>query len=409
MLDTDSGVDHLSRIGMQGDALWAGQTQSDPDGIYVDVRDVPPEEDYGPFRTIAIAIGLVVAVTLWRLERMIRFLLDRSYFCPLCLNPMEEPLVSCSYCGRVQSRLRPTTAGVFVRRCRCGMGRWPILGSLFASPKPLVCRDTEAFEGCYRPHRLPELAGRYRSDHAAIVGTSIAAKHAFMGYFLSHLALRHRTAWPMSELELRLCRTTLGRGFEEDTARCETPGRIYTLARAFILHAHGRSLWVFHNLLNSWLATEADLLKYSPTWDRLSSILLVIDGDRLARPEPGSRDQPSEHFSRLLRDIEKFCLLSPNDYLPMRVAVVVACSTKEKMTELLAGTLQAKGEPVKNSVMNHDPALHALLVRTVDPRKLKFWGWAATGAATQASPTTALEVGEWMMSKHARPWRFRRN
>jgi hypothetical protein len=187
--------------------------------------------------------------------------------------------------------------------------------------------------------------------------------------------------------------------FEEDTTWCETPGRIYTLARTFILHGRKRALWVFHNLLNSWLAGEEELHRNAPAWDRMGGLLIIIDGDLLIRPRSTVGDQPAEYYSRILRDIEKLCLLGPDAFLPMRVAVVVGCSTREKMSELLAGNLRGKGETVQDAVMSHDPALHSLLIRTTKPRKLKFWGWVATRGGDQVEPSIAHEVGVWIMAK----------
>lgn len=399
MPKTSRNHDLLTQIGKDGDALWDDPIDPDTDGAYVDIRDVPPEEDYGPLRVLVIALGLMVAGILWRLERLAFSLLSRTYFCPLCHNPMEEPLVSCPHCRRVQSRLKPTPAGVFVRRCRCGAGRWRILGSLFASPKSLVCRDTETFEGCYRPHRIPDLAGRHRSIHAAILGTSVAAKHAFMADMLAQLAKRHHPAWRMSELEIRLCRAELAKGFNEDTTRYETPGRLYTLARTLILHGQGGTLWVFHNLINRWLASEEELHRNVPAWSRVGALLIVIDGDRLAEPDPRVGDQSAELYSRAFRDIEKSRLLGPEETLPMRVAVVVAFSSPERMAEFLDGGLPGKGGRVKSSVLGRAPALHGLLVRTVDPRKLKFWAWVAPSGADRVSPTVAQEAGIWIMTR----------
>jgi hypothetical protein len=232
-----------------------------------------------------------------------------------------------------------------------------------------------------------------------ILGTSVAAKHTFMAYMLNHLAERHRPAWPLSELELRLCRAELAKGFEADTTRYETPGRVYTLARTLILHGRGRTLWVFHNLLNNWLASEEEMQRNAPSWDRVGGMVIVIDGDRLARPESRIGDHAAELYSRTVRHIEEFCLLSPGELLPMRVAVVVACSTRQMMSELLARIPHAEGEAVKNAVMSHDPALHALLVRTVDPQKLKFWGWVAPSEVGRIVPSIAQDVGFWIMAK----------
>jgi hypothetical protein len=399
MCETTKDQDLLGQIGREGDALWDGQIESEADGSYVDIRDVPPEVFQSPLHDIAIALGLVIAGVLWRLERAVSSMLGRTYFCPLCHNPMEEPLVSCPHCRRVQSRLRPTVGGVFIRRCRCGGGRWRVLGSLFSPPKPLVCRDTESFTGCYRPHRIPDLAGRHRSINAAILGTSVAAKHAFMADMLTQLARRHRPAWSMSKLELRLCREVLVKGFEEDTTRYESPGCRYTLSRTLILHGRRRTLWVFHNLLNTWLVSEEALHKNAPFWGRVRGILIVIDGDRLAGADPVGADHPAELYSRTLRDIEKLGLVSPGDALPMNVAVVVACSSREKMGDLLSHAQPGIGGPVKSAVMGRDPALHGLLVRTVHPKKLRFWAWVAPSGANRPSHLVAEEVGVWIMTR----------
>jgi hypothetical protein len=219
-----------------------------------------------------------------------------------------------------------------------------------------------------------------------------------MADMLTQLAKQHRPAWSLSKLELQLCRAVLAKGFEEDTTRYESLGRLYTLARTLILHGRGRTLWVFHNLLNSWLASEEELHWNHPAWNRVGCMLIVIDGDRLAEAGSGGAEQPAELYSRTLRDIEKFCLLGPEDLLPMRVAVVVACSSRERMAELLKGAPPGKGETVKNAVMGRVPALHGLLVRTVHPRKLRFWAWVAPSGADHASPSVAQEVGVWMMT-----------
>jgi hypothetical protein len=203
----------------------------------------------------------------------------------------------------------------------------------------------------------------------------------------------------MSKLELSLFRYVLRRGFEEDTTRYEAPGHTYTLARTFILHGRKGALWVFHNLLNSWLVSEEELHRYHPTWSRVGSLLFVLDGERLARPVPGSSDPPVELFSRMLRDIEKFCLLRPNRFLPMRVAVVVACPSHEMMSELFLKADRPADEPFKSVVMSLDPALHALLLRTVAPKRLRFWGWVAPFNVDQTSPLAAQEVGRWILGE----------
>src|SRR5215211_3741526 len=111
--DSISGADDLVRtIARVGDALWDGELDDHNHGVYVDINEAPPEHTT-PLTAPFVAIGYLVAYPAWLAERKLSRLLGRSYFCPLCHNPMEEALVYCPECRRVQSRLFPAPGGVF--------------------------------------------------------------------------------------------------------------------------------------------------------------------------------------------------------------------------------------------------------------------------------------------------------
>ena len=398
----------LQQIGQKGDALLNERLpRVDEDGIYVPLRantnqtplltgllmSYANESGRGGIFITIMALPVVVPLDLlqlilrcivyplilaaWWCERRLSRLLGRSYFCPLCSNPMGEPLVYCEHCRRVQTRLIPLIESLFTRTCDCGKTTWRLQGQyLWRRPQPLVCRDTEHISGCYRPHALPDLAGKTSSHHLAIAGTTTRAKHAVMAYLFRHLIAGgsrlgpFRTAWDMSALELQLC-DTLAESFSFDTGPCEQPGKRYTLSLSFVLRPHrGGRLLVFHNVAQPWLASTPLLAKNVLNWKLIPGLVFVVDPDRMGVIHDPNQLPQSEIFSRLLRVIEEYCFLPAGAVLSQRVAVVLP---------LPSGPPSENPEPsmgdaeVRRQVWERDPALYALLVESVKAGRLRFF------------------------------------
>jgi hypothetical protein len=322
---------------------------------------------------------LLFALAVWWGERRLAKLRGRSWFCPLCINPLKEPLVYCPDCLRIQPRLRPGFDSPLSWRCPCGRSRWSKLGRYFLNPpRNLGCRDTDHFEGCYHPHPLPHLAGRLRPRHVAIVGTSERAKHAVMAHLLHHCVAgerRYQLVWDLNQLELELCRQFLFRSMREDTRGCEQPGQYYRLARTFLLQRQdGNDALVFHNIPNELLENTESLADYRITWDEMGGLLLVIDDERTDdRFRPNVLSQ-AEIYSRLLRVIEEYRGTTIGERLPFKVAVLlpVAAGNAADFLPAAGGLIDSDG--VKDLLKRRDPPLFGLLNWSTQAKKLRYFG-----------------------------------
>jgi hypothetical protein len=388
----------LSRVNAEGDyvPIEAGTTRPvlliaklfaylEQGGPAAVVLAVPALPLLAPIDLIHVILRFVLfpfVLLAWWLERRLAQMLGRSFFCPLCSNPMREPLVYCPKCKRVQPRLRPHPEALFIRTCECGEMSWPILGQFFLRcPQPLVCRDTERVTGCYRPHALAVLAGRGRSRHVAVAGTTARAKHAVMAHLFEHLAQgdgplgQWEPAWDMSALELELFEQTLSRSFQIDTSDCDKLGERYTLALSFVLRkARGSQLYVFHNVAQHWLDSTPLLIKNVLNWKLTHGMIFVLDPEQMGLIADSDQLPQAEAYSRLLRVIEEFCRLQAGSTLPLRVAVVLPVPDGQAATLGVPGVKSGlSGEAVQKLVREKEPALHALLIRSVAPAKLGFF------------------------------------
>lgn len=426
----------LERIGQEGDALLKRKlSRVNAEGDYVPIEggSVRPVlltamlfaylEQGGPAAVVLAvpALPLLAPIDLvlvigrfvmfpfvllaWWLERKMSQLLGRSYFCPLCSNPMCEPLLYCSQCKRVQPRLRPHPEALFLRTCECGQSSWPILGQFFLRcPQPLVCRDTERVTGCYRPHPLASLAGRYSSKHLAVAGTSTQAKHAVMAHLFAHLVEGDRRfgtwtpAWELSEMEMELSRKRLVKAFREDTTDCEKPGDRYTLGLSFVLRSVDDSqLLVFHNVAQHWLDSTSLLVKNVLNWKLIQGMVLVLDPELMGVIADPQELPQAEAYSRLLRVIEEYCVLSTGSPLPLRVAVVLPVPAGRAAAMGLPGVKASMlGEAIRQLVREKEPALHALLVRSVAPTKLAFFAGPIPDDIDLKKTKWLHEVLTWM-------------
>jgi hypothetical protein len=245
----------------------------------------------------------------------------------------------------------------------------------------LICRDTEWVEGCYRPHRIPHLAGRYAARHIALMGSTVAAKHVAMAHLFCHLArgpgprqASYRPGWKLSEMELQLCRQVLCKGYRQDTRRYESLGRRYGLARTFILNRpDDPTLRVFHNLLDHWFDEDHSLHDCGMLWTNLDGLIFVLDGDELSSGTSSRKLPPVERYSRILRVIEQARSLAPGGRLPMKVGIVVTFSCRETAEKWLSCPGSLTGEMARELILRSEPNLHALLQRSLAPHRLQFW------------------------------------
>lgn len=423
----------LEKIGKKGDRLWTGKLHEvDRDtGMYIPLREPTPPawsllyriglQDESGIRTFAFfpllfpidALHFVARIflfplvwLLWWTEKRVALWLGRYYFCPVCHNLMDEPLVYCPNrsCKRVQARLRPSFNSLFVRTCpACGEGRWRILGQRFLSPpEPLVCRHTEKTSGCYHPQPVPLLAGKCRSVYIGLAGTTVRAKHSVMAHLFRHLAgqgirkVSYQPAWDLSELELKLCDQVLHRAFREDTRRCEVPGEQYTLGLTLPLQAEGKKhLLVFHNIAQHWLGKTEILARTGLNWNLLRTLVFVIDAAQMDALTTETAAPQVETYTRLVRAVEEYCGLRPGSTLPFRVAVVLALPGKPAAARRRGASGEMPPEKVERLLAERDPALYALLRRTVPPGRLRFFGGSIPPDLEVARTRWLQDVLEW--------------
>jgi len=417
-----TGGDPLRAIGQLGDSQWSRRLSDAHEGFYVRVDDPGPPylsllyraSKLNPdvFLVAAPLAALIDAVHwilraavfplflyLWFAERGVARLLGRTFFCPLCFNPMTEPYVYCPKCRRVQGRLRPRIGSLMFKRCAgCGETRWRLIGNyLLSPPRPLVCRDTPQHTGCYRPHQLANVAGRCSVKRIALVGPSVASKHTFLAHLVNQMvngsASRGGQYYPvgkLSSLEFQLMRQTLARSALEPTDHCERPGRRYTLARTFALQrGRGRNVAVIHNVSNTWIRYEDRLFTDGLAWTEIRSLVFVIDAALIEGNGSEGILAHAEVYSRVVRVIEKDLSLAPGRYLPVRVAIVLPLTSGANMAQSIGanGAISAAG--VKRYVAQGAPALHALVQRTVAPGDLRYFGGLIT-------PNLDLDGSGWV-------------
>jgi hypothetical protein len=338
----------------------------------------------------------VVALVCWGERKLAHRLGRDNYFCPLCCNPMKDPCVYCPKCRRVQPRLG-SWSGLLYHTCECKQHRWLVPGRFLSRrPGPAVCRDTDEFLGCYLPHALPdELAGRFGSRHVAIAGTSSRVKHAVMASLFVQ-ATRAKVAgigqlepaWDLSRLELSLFEALLAGGSGLDGDDLDRPGEHYVLAQSFILRpVQSSELLVFHNVPNSWLTETLALARGGRNWKSTKGLVFVLDTQRMGEAVDEAKVPQSEAYSRLVRVIEEFCSLRAGAQLPLRVAVVIPVFGEKSL-----------GAKPEEYLKRNDPALHALMTRTVAPQNLRFWSGSVGSDARDDTGRTrwAHEVLEWV-------------
>ncbi|MFO0877896.1 MAG: hypothetical protein U0840_11130 [Gemmataceae bacterium] len=426
----------IDQIGDEGDALLKTRLRRvDDDGDYVPINQgssrpvllsamlVASLERIGP-GSVAIAIpallflapiDLILVVvrfllfpfvlTAWWLERRLARFLRRSFFCPLCSNPMQEPFVYCPKCKTVQPRLRPYPEALFWRTCECGATRWSILGQfLLRRPQPLVCRDTEHITGCYRPHPLASLAGTNTSRHIALAGSSIRSKHAVMAHLFYHLTSgttqrgSFAPAWDMSELELELSEKVLYRAFRVDTSVCEKPGNRYTLSLSFVLRRkRSGELLAFHNLAQPWLESTPLLVKNVLNWKLIHGMIFVLDPEQLGKVPEAKLLPQVEIYSRILRVIEEYCVLPVGRTLPLQLAVLLPIPAGQAAALNLPGTRgELPQQQVQQLIRDREPGLHALLCRSIAPGKLRFFGGILPDKLDPDQSTWIARALEWL-------------
>ena len=330
-------------------------------------------------------IGLYLPVlVLWWLEARVARWWGRRWFCVVCHHGMHEPFPCCPHpdCPRpVQPRLRPSFNSLFRRSCSgCRRSSWWILGArLWNRPSPLVCRHTASTSGCYRPLLIPALATGTPGTHVALAGTKTASKNAVLGHLVRAWTERGlEPAADVSAAEVQLARTVLVRAGTIDTRPMERTGQHWTLASTLVL-AEGERLLALHNLLGGWFRQTARLSKHGPNWRALDCLVFVLDGDELRR-EPEADSLPaSEWFARIVRVTEEYCGLPAGARLPFRVAVVLAGSG-----------------PIEATIARHDPALGALLRRTVRPGRLAFFGGVLPSEPGSGPVDWARPLAEWI-------------
>jgi len=280
--------------------------------------------------------------------------------------------------------LRPRFNCLFQQPCvSCGRRSWSLLGlPLGKPPNTLVCRQTGTLSGCYHPITIPALQGR-RVVHAGLAGVTLAAKHGVMAHLFAQLVEHgtggagYRPGWEVTGLELQLCQAILYRAFETDTSACETPGRRWTLAWTAVFEPQGagRTL-AFHNIVDQLLTDTDQLARNSLNWKDLDSLILVLDPAQLGLKIDPHLRQPVEIWSRLVRVIEEYCSAPAGQCLPCKVAVVLAVPERGHSLAFLPAELKQglTALEVERIVRENDPALAALLRRTVAGRKLRFFG-----------------------------------
>jgi len=328
-----------------------------------------------------------LAWLIWRSERMLSRWQRRSFFCPLCTNSIEDPLVYCPHCLQIQPRIQPTWTAPLLWRCDCDKSTWPTLGQyLLKCPQPLVCRDLPHVTGCLHFHPLRDLAGKYPATHAALVGTSFRTKHAVMAHLFAHMAdgfgkKRNQSvpASRISVLELQLARTHLFAGFMNDTSECEAPGERYTLGLCFsMLAKHRKKLYAVHNVAQPWLVKTDVLNRKSLNWKLIRNLVVVLDPKLLGKIDSPQPVPQAETVSRLIRVIEQYCDVQPGTELPHRLAIVLPVPPRHFFADLqkelggLPPTGAVEGQ-VQRVVRERDPALYALVRCCFKPSHVRFF------------------------------------
>jgi hypothetical protein len=347
----------------------------------------------------------------WRGERWLARRTRGSHLCPLCTNPIQDPLVFCPRCGRIQPRIQPTWSAPLAWPCYCGESRWPTLGQYFGGSRgPLVCRDQPHFTGCHRRTRLEGVAGRYVATHVALFGASLKAKHAVMGHLFARIAdgtdrggLSATPAWDLSRLELDLARSHLIKAFVEDTAPAESPGAEYTLGLAFLAHSRdtGR-LYHIRNLAEKWVARTDRLAEKSLDWNFVRCLALVLDPTGLGRFDTTEFLPHAEVLSRLIRVIEEYLEIPPGDRLPHSLAVILPLPDLRELDSLRLELDAPHGEGavddrIRSVLRDRDPALIALVDRCFEPSRVGFF-------AGPIPNTLDLKATEWL--KQVLDWLF---
>jgi len=215
-----------------------------------------------------------------------------------------------------------------------------------------------------------------------LAGTSLRSKHAILAHLFCRLVTRdvrgvlYEPGWEVTRKEVRLCKEVLVRAFREDTSYCETPGKHYCLAWTAVFRSkEGRRLLVFHNIVNRWLNNTDLLAKHSLNWKATDSLILVVDPDQMRKQSASRWLPPVEVYSRLLRVVEENCALRPGQRFPLKVAVVLALPEGHSLESCCPETLSGlSSEAIQEMLLRLDPALLALLRRTVPTQLLGFFG-----------------------------------
>lgn len=361
-------------------------------------------------RLIAQGTYFPFALLVWRLERSLSRWKQRSFFCPLCTNSMEDPLVCCPHCLQIQPRIQPTWTAPLIWRCDCGKGSWSTIGQYaIKCPHLLVCRPQPHVTGCYHLHPLRGLAGKYPTSHVALVGTSMRAKHSVMANLFAHTAsgfgrkqYEGVPATRVTDLELHLARTHLAQGFMIDTAACESPGEKYTLGLCFaMLTKQRRRLYAIHNIPMPWLSKADVLNRKSVNWRLIRNLVVVLDAELLGKIDASTPVPQAEILSRLIRVIEQYLDLQPGAELPHRLAVVLPLPPRHFFSELqteLGGVLPEGVEEsrVRRVVRERDPALSALVSRCFRSNRVRFFSGPMPDSLDLSKTPWLANVLDWV-------------
>ena len=198
----------------------------------------------------------------------------------------------------------------------------------------------------------------------------------------------YQPAWEVTQLEVQLCEELLAEAFTKDTSHCEMPGKRYSLSWTAVFQAlQQRRLLVFHSIVSRWLESTHLLARHTLNWKVMDGLVLVIDPDQLQSQGEPSQLSAAEIYSRLLRVIEEYCVLSPGQPLPCKVAVALVLPEGHS---LLGRGVDAHGGiaslTAETLLHQHDPALIALLQRTVPPQRLRFFGGTVPRNWTCSAP-----------------------
>jgi hypothetical protein len=364
---------------------------------------------FAPFDAIHWVMRVMIwplFVVLWYCERGVARLLRRTFFCPLCYNPMRDPYVYCPACGRVQGNLEPRINNLLFKRCvGCGEKRWRIFGNyLFKPPQPLVCRDTIWHLGCYRPHHLDKLAGKCSARRIALVGPNVASKHVFLSHLVNYMVEGrrarpkcYRSANHLSTMEFELLTQVLPQDFGKQTKHYERPGKRYTLARTLVLRK-GRSkrLAVIHNVPNACMHNEERLFRDGLAWRQIDAMVFVADLSLVAADGWAGLLSLAEVYSRVVRVIEKDLPLAPGKRLPFRVAIVLPLTQKATLARSIDSEGCVPPDEVERYISQETPGFYALVQRTVSPSKLRFFGGLVTSKLNPQRSRWLDDVVRWV-------------